>query len=310
MRVLYCFVYVILLTSYITHIYIQMLHTALAEAVRTTSPSLSALLSTVTTALNPTRPASTSVHLAYTDLGCIQTPDINLIECLKPFFMSTYTANNNPWSVLPLAAALSVYSDKWDQAKYMSEYNTFRENEHCTVIALASLLPCLSHIPTILSDTILSLPPPPTTTTTHTPNTTYTIKSAILSIYYIQCLSKTILQLRQLENTSVHIHKSYRPITLLLPLFIQYSRGIIPYSILESNIPTILLHHTYMDISLGRQSQDQICNIKNITTTNSIYDNNSNIVSQLDLLGISDTSKKGENTGGSSAKSGRHSSRF
>ena len=294
-----------------------MLHTALAEAVRTTSPFLSALLSTVTTATSPTTPAATSVHLAYTDLGCIQTPDINLIECLKPFFMSTYSINNNPWSVLPLAAALSVYSDKWDQAKYMSEYNAYRENEHCTVIALASLLPCLSHIPTILTDTILSLPTttPPTTTTANT--TTYTSKSAILSIYYIQCLSKSILQLRQLEITSSHIHKSYRPITLLLPLFLQYSRGILPYSILESNFPTLLLHHTYMDISLGRNSQDQICNIKNITTTNSMYDNNSNsnIVSQLDLLGISDTSSaasnKGKGGGGdSSAKSGRHSSRF
>ena len=293
-----------------------MLHTALAEAVRTTSPSLSALLSTVTTALlHPTTPAPTSVHLAYTDLGCIQTPDINLIECLKPFFMSTYTINNNPWSVLPLAAALSVYSDKWDQAKYMSEYNTFRENEHCTVIALASLLPCLSHIPTILSDTTFNFTPPPTTTTATT-TTTYTSTSAILSIYYIQCLSKTILQLRQLEITSSHIHKSYRPITLLLPLFLQYSRGILPYSILESNFPTILLHHTYMDISLGRHSQDQICSIKNINTTTSIYDNNSNnnIVSQLDLLGISDSSaasNKGKGGGGdSSAKSGRHSSRF
>lgn len=225
-----------------------MLHEAVGEAINSVAPSLSQVVNTVTHSLAPSQHSAKSLSTSTlaSDLGCFSGLDISLAQSLAPLFKGASNGDNvniqNLWEPLfPVAAASIFLSEQWDNSNYLLSNDGFDKNEHCSVIAISTLLSCIScsSLAKTLSQEDES-------------DVVDTSQIASLSEEFLTLASQIILHLKQFEHTTSYTHRPIRAMSLMLETFVTQCPHV-DRQFLERRFPFNLLHINRADVSLSKQ---------------------------------------------------------
>jgi hypothetical protein len=239
--------------------YIQMLHNGLTESMQLYAPSIVDSLTYLCNSSNMMEDTSTIINLfsLASDSGARTKVDLSLakslsaILALEPNGSAGIGVNESIWKLLPLAAAATLAVDKWDSAHFLFELNAFERNEHCAVIAIAKLLPCIALLPGV-ADVEKN-----TNGLNGSSYDTITRKCEMVMSTYLNMASRMLLLLRQMENTSSYSTRPLRALCLLIETFARSA----PFARQRQRqtdlfFPQMLAHSSRVDVSLGRQKHN------------------------------------------------------
>ena len=207
----------------------QILSTALHASLEEQCPLLGEI---VDIAVNSVYPWSKLREMApiffiSTDCGRVSRPDLALVSAIEPL------QETGIFELLPAAFAALLTAPQWSDVSYFPALEAFGGNEHCLIIALASMIECF------------------VSSSQENPDETFR-NIQTLSSKFLEIASHVIVMLRIFESDDQNKSKPLRPMVFLLELFVSISPTL-NRGDLERYFPYALLHDSQVDIAMGKQ---------------------------------------------------------
>jgi hypothetical protein len=220
------------------------LRNSLGTSLSKMAPSLHAIVKAALDGINPLenmRFASNVSALAH-DAGVQQSHDFSLFHALRSTIDDEVQQKGIDLDLFAAAAACIFSSDKWARTTYLPQYEAFMANEHCSMLAISSLLFCCGAY-NCEAGTVDGIPVNVEESLTH------------MSELFLQMSSQILLLLYQKEVTAKVVKRTNIPIRAMFILLEQFV-AINPFvhtGTLEKFIPYGFLHTNVMDVYMGSQ---------------------------------------------------------